>query len=47
MDCPGRRLSPTHFIIERPAYTLDLQTVATKPGLQSPEMFDVTQEGAQ
>jgi hypothetical protein len=41
-DCPGRMLSPTHFIIERPAYTLDLQTVATKPGPQSPELFDET-----
>lgn len=45
-DCPGRMLSPTHFIIERPAYTLDLQTVETKPGPQSPDLFDATRQGA-
>lgn len=41
-DCPGWMLSPTHFIIERPAYTLDLQTVATRPGPQPPELFDAS-----
>ena len=39
-DCPGQMLSPTHFIIERRWYKLDLQIVETKPGLQPAEMFD-------
>ncbi len=40
--CPGRKLSETHFVIERRPYTLDLQIVETKAGLQPPEMFDET-----
>ena len=41
-NCPGRMLSPTHYLIERRWYTLDLNIVETKPGAQSPEMFDET-----
>ncbi len=40
VDCPGRRLSPTHFVIERRRYKLDLQIVETKPGPQPAELFD-------
>ena len=36
---PVRKVSATHFIIERSAYTLDLQTVQVAPGPQSPELF--------
>lgn len=39
-DCPGQMLSPTHFLIERRWYKLDLQVVETKPGPQSPDLFD-------
>lgn len=39
-DCPGQMLSPTHFLIERRWYKLDLQIVETKPGSQPTEMFD-------
>ena len=39
-DCPGQMLSPTHFLIERRWYKLDLQIVETKPGPQPPELFD-------
>ena len=39
-DCPGRMIAPNHFLIERRWYKLDLQTVATKPGVQPTEMFD-------
>jgi hypothetical protein len=39
-NCPVQMLSPTHFVIERREYTLDLQIVETKPGPQPPEMFD-------
>ena len=39
-DCPGHMLSPTHFLIERRWYKLDLQVVETKPGPQSEAMFD-------
>ena len=41
-NCPGRQLSPTHFLIERRWYRLDLQIVEIKPGPQSAELFDVT-----
>ena len=41
-NCPGRMLSPTHFVIERRWYTLDLQIVEIKPGPQPPELFDET-----
>jgi hypothetical protein len=39
-DCPGQMLSPTHFLIKRRWYKLDLQIVETKPGPQSPDLFD-------
>jgi hypothetical protein len=39
-DCPGQMLSPTHFLIERRWYKLDLQVVETKPGAQPLETFD-------
>lgn len=42
VDCPGRQLSPTHFVIERRRYKLDLQIVETKPGPQPAELFDET-----
>jgi len=41
-DCPGQMLSPTHFLIERRWYKLDLQIVETKPGPQPAPMFDPT-----
>ncbi len=41
-NCAGKMLSPTHFVIERRGYTLDLQIVETKIGAQSPELFDET-----
>jgi len=41
-DCPGRMLSPTHYVIERRWYKLDLQIVDTKPGAQPANMFDET-----
>ena len=43
--CPVRSLGPTHFIVERRWYKLDLSTVETKPGPQPAEMFDVTRTG--
>ena len=39
-DCPGQMLSPTHFLIQRRWYKLDLQIVETKPGSQPAAMFD-------
>lgn len=39
-DCSGQILSPTHFLIERRWYKLDLQIVETKPGPQPVAMFD-------
>ena len=39
-DCPGQMLSPTHFVIERRWYKLDLQIVEAKPGPQPAEMFE-------
>lgn len=39
-DCPGQRLGPNHFLIERRWYKLDVQIVEIKPGLQPAEMFD-------
>ena len=41
-DCPGQMLSPTHFLIERRWYKLDLHIVETKPGPQPAEMFDAS-----
>jgi hypothetical protein len=42
VDCPGHMIAPNHFLIERRWYKLDLHIVETKPGLQPPEMFDIT-----
>lgn len=41
-ECPGSRLSPTHFVIQRRWYKLDVTIVNIKPGLQPAEMFDAT-----
>jgi hypothetical protein len=41
-NCPGQQISPTHFVITRRWYTLDLQTVETKPGPQPENMFDAS-----
>lgn len=45
-NCPGQMLSQTHFLIERRWYKLDLHIVETKPGPQSPELFDETRQAA-
>jgi hypothetical protein len=45
-NCPGKMLSPAHFVIEHRGYTLDLQVVETKPGPQPPELFDETKRGS-
>jgi hypothetical protein len=39
-DCPGQMLSPTHFLIERRWYKLDLQIVESNPSPQPVAMFD-------
>jgi len=39
-ECPGRMLSPTHFLIERRWYKLDLQIVEIKAGPQAAELFE-------
>lgn len=41
-NCPVQMLSRTHFVVKRREYTLDLQIVEIKPGVQPPEMFDET-----
>ena len=41
-QCPGSMISPTHFLIQRRWYQLDLQIVETKPGEQPEKMFDET-----
>jgi hypothetical protein len=46
-DCPGRQLSPTHYVIERRRYKLDLQIVETKPGPQPAALFDETHKAVQ
>ena len=38
--CPGQMLSPTHFVIKHFWYSLDLQIVEIKPGVQPAEMFE-------
>jgi hypothetical protein len=42
VDCPVRRLSATHFVIERGPYRLELHTVDIKPGPQPAELFDAS-----
>jgi hypothetical protein len=39
---PGQMLSPTHFVIERRWYKLDLQIVETKLGPQPAVLFEAT-----
>lgn len=39
-DCPGQRLAPDHFLIQRRWYKLDLQIVDIKPGVQPRALFD-------
>lgn len=41
-NCPGSQLSPTHFVIKRRWYKLEVQIVAVKPGPQPAEMFHAT-----
>ena len=45
INCPVQRLSPTHFIIQRHGYKLDLQTVEIKPGAQPAAMFEEAHGG--
>ena len=44
-NCPVQILTPTHFLIERRWYKLDLRTIETKPGMQPSEMFNAPQGG--
>ena len=39
-DCPGWMLSPNHYVIKRPRYTLDLQTVEVKTNVPPASVFD-------
>lgn len=39
-DCPGQMLSPTHFVIERRWYKLELQILSIKPGPQPASLFE-------
>jgi hypothetical protein len=39
--CPGQMISPTHFVIKRFWYSLDLQIVDVKPGPQPAAMFEM------
>jgi hypothetical protein len=45
-DCPVQMLSPTHFVVERRGYKLDLQTVGVKAGAQPSELFDPAKKGS-
>jgi len=38
--CPVQALSPTHFVVKRFWYSLDLHTVDVKPGPQPAAMFE-------
>lgn len=44
-DCPVRRLSATHFVIERRAYQLDLRITEVKPGVQPAASFEAAPGG--
>ncbi len=44
--CPGTMISPTHFVIERRWYKLDLRIVETKPGPQPAAMFEAPAQPA-
>lgn len=41
-ECPGEMLSPTHYLVQRRWYKLDLQTVNVKPGPQPAAIFDAS-----
>ena len=41
-ECPGEMISPTHYLVQRRWYKLDLQTVNVKPGPQPATMFDAS-----
>ena len=41
-ECPGQYVSPTHFVVQRRWYKLDLQTVSVKAGAQPTTMFDAS-----
>ena len=41
-ECPGGMISPTHYLVQRRWYKLDLQTVNVKPGPQPATMFDAS-----
>ena len=41
-ECPGEMISPTHYLVQRRWYRLDLQTVNVKPGPQPATMFDAS-----
>ena len=43
--CHVESLSPTHLVVKRFWYTLDLRIVDIKPGAQPPEMFDERKAG--
>ncbi len=43
-DCPGRRLSRAHFLIERRWYKLDVNIVGIQPGPQRADLFDATRD---
>jgi hypothetical protein len=44
-SCPARRVSATHFRIERRPYTLDVRILETKPGPQPAELFEAAPAG--
>jgi hypothetical protein len=44
-NCPVQFKSPTHFVVERRWYKLDLRTVEIKPGVQPAGMFDAMAGG--
>jgi hypothetical protein len=41
-ECPGEMMTPTHYLVQRRWYKLDLQTVNVKPGPQPATMFDAS-----
>jgi len=41
-ECPGEMITPTHYLVQRRWYKLDLQTVNVKPGAQPATMFDAS-----
>ena len=43
-ECPGEMISPTHYLVQRRWYKLDLQTVNVKSGPQPAAMFDASRE---